>query len=41
MALSQSVCLSVEPTLWVFDQILPPFKSLGLEFVVHSVGRPL
>jgi hypothetical protein len=36
-SVSQSVCLGVEPTLWTFDQILFPFKTLGLEFVVLSL----
>jgi hypothetical protein len=40
-AASQSVCLGVKPTWWTFDQILLPFKSLGLEFVVLSVEHHL
>jgi hypothetical protein len=26
---SQSVCLGVKPTLWMFDQILLPFQKFG------------
>jgi hypothetical protein len=41
-SVSQSVCLSVEPTLWTFDQILLPFQVFGSEMCcVVSVGLPL
>jgi hypothetical protein len=41
-SVSQSVCLGVEPTLWMFDQILLPFQEFGSGvWCPDSVGRPL
>jgi hypothetical protein len=40
-AVSQSLRLGIEPTLWTFNQILLPLLELGLEFVVLSLWGAL